>query len=219
MYRCALAVAVLTLVSCTVLSAGVITGVTINSVSGEMNGDYGWDMRAIHLVDGSGLSGGVHGSCRENGTCWQNGYYGVLPAWIIFDLDQEYTLDAIHVWNGYWGDFESARSANSVTISTSTNLSDWLARGTYQFPMAPTSTTDYAGFELGELGWDGVRYVRFDITSNYGGGSYSGCVTMAEVQFFELAEGGAEIPEPATLSLVPIAGALMWLRRRRALRS
>ena len=33
------------------------------------------------------------------------------------------------------------------------------------------------------------------------------------------AEGGAEIPEPATLSLVPIAGALMWLRRRRALRS
>jgi len=213
MFGRAFAFAALTLFSCTVLSAGLITGVTINSFSSEVNGDSGWNLQAVHLVDGSGLSGGFHGDCHENGTCWQNGYFGGIPAWVIFDLNDAYTVDSIHIWNGYWADYESGRSANSVEISTSDNLSDWTDRGTYQFPMAPDFTTNYAGFELGGLGWSDTRYVRFVINSNYGGGSCGGCVTMAEVQFFG-ASDGSEIPEPGTIWLVSIAGALMLWRRR-----
>jgi hypothetical protein len=210
--RVALRTALLLLVFGTMLSAGLISGVAINSFSGETYEDV-WDMRAIHLVDGSGLIGGVHGSCYENGNCWQNGFWGGLPAWVVFDLNGVYTVDSMHVWSGYWANFESARSPNEVVISTSLNLADWVGRGTFQFPMAPDTATSYTGFEFGSLGWGSTRYIRFNINSNYGGGSCSGCVTMAEVQFSGGA-GAEEVPEPKTITLVAAGALLSWWRRR-----
>jgi hypothetical protein len=123
-------------------------------------------------------------------------------------------VGSLHALSGYWADYESARSPNQVVISTSLNLADWVNRGTFQFPAAPSTPTSHTGFELGSLGWGGTRHVRFDINSNFGGGSCGSCVTMAEVQFSDGASVG-EVPEPATVTLVAAAGSLMlWWRRR-----
>lgn len=176
-----------------------------------------WDLRAVHLVDGSGLTGDVHGSCRATNTCWQNGAPGLVPATIVFDLEGAYEVTSMHIWNGYWADFESPRSANSVVISTSSNLSDWVSQGTFQFEEAPSVPTVYTGFDVGGLDWQNTRYVKFDINSNYGGGTCPGCITMAEVQFSGDAAGA--VPEPGSLALVAAASmALLWYRRCRPAR-
>lgn len=192
--------------------AGTISSVSIYSSSSEFNMD-GWDLRAIHLVDGSGLTGDSHGSCRENATCWQNNpYVESLPGSVTFDLGAVYALGSIHVWNGYWGDYESARSANSVKILTSSNAGTWDDRGTFSFPMAPTTSGVYTGFEIGDLNWAGTRYVQFNILSNHGGGSCGTCVTMNEVQFSSL---DSQVPEPGALLLTGCGLiALAFLRRR-----
>jgi hypothetical protein len=209
-----LRVVFLSLILSAVLSAELITGVTIYQVSGETY-QNGWDMLAIHLVDGSGLTGDVHSSCYENSNCWQNSYWGGLPSGVTFDLNDTYTLDSIHVWNGYWGNGESARSAYEVYISTSPNASDWTLRGIYYFPMAPDTPATYTGFVLDSLGWQDTRYVDFWIKSNYGGSSCGGCITMAEVQFSSPGESGGEVPEPGAFALAGAgAAALLWLRRR-----
>lgn len=198
------------------VSASVITGVTIESVTGEYVGGV-WDLRAVHLVDGSGLTGDVHGSCRDMNTCWQNGEGSPVPVSIVFDLEGAYAVTSMHIWNGYWADWESARSANSVAISTSSNLSDWVSQGTHQFEEAPSVPSVYTGFDVGGLDWQNTRYVKFDINSNYGGGSCGGCITMAEVQFS--GDDSGAVPEPGSLALVAAASmALLWHRRRRPAR-
>lgn len=192
--------------------AGPIAGVSIASVSGEAVGAP-WDLRAIHLVDGSGLTGDLHGTCYDQNTCWQNGFGGLVPATIVFDLGATYDLASMHVWNGYWGNFQSGRGAHEVDVSTSSDLSLWIDQGTFNFPEAPTTVTDYAGFDVPDLAWAGARYVRFQINSNWGGGDCGSCITMSEVQFFQAA-GQGEAPEPATVVLAAGALACLWWRRR-----
>jgi hypothetical protein len=195
--------------------AGLITGVTITASS--TFSDMSWDLAAVHMVDGSGLtdtaSGLAHGTCYANHTCWQ-GTHTAAAATLTFDLGADYNLGSLHVWNGYWGNYESGRGASSVEIFTlTTGPGYWIDRGAFQFEEAPTSTeSPYLGFDI-TAGWTGTRYIRFDIGGNYGGGSCGGCTTVNEVRFFS---ADAAVPEPSTLLLV--AGALAALRcfRRRA---
>ncbi len=164
-------------------TAGLISGVSVTA-SSEFT-QSGWDLRAIHLVDGSGLSSGDHGSCLENGTCWQNNVTG-FPNVLDFDLGINTTLAGIHVWNGYWSGGESARSAYQVNISVSSDGSNWTPEGLYQFLEAPTSVvSNYSGFDVfsSPVAWSNVRWVRLEILNNFGGGSCGACVTVGEVQF------------------------------------
>jgi len=196
--------------------AGMIGGDSINYVSGEAIGAP-WDLAAIHLLDGSGLTGDVHGDCYATNTCWQNGFGGAVPAIIIFDLGASYTLTSMHIWNGYWANYQSGRGANQVEISTSGDLLTWDARGTFTFPEAPVEPASYTGFTLDSLGWAGAQYVRFQIDSNYGGGDCGSCISMNEVQFFSDSDG--QVPEPASIALVAAglaAGFLFRARRRGA---
>jgi hypothetical protein len=136
-----------------------------------------------------------------------------VPATIVFDLGATYDVTSMHIWNGYWANYQSGRSANQVEISTSSNLSAWTSQGTTYFAEAPTTDVSYTGFDVTNLSWTGTRYVRFQIDSNWGGGDCGNCITLSEVQFS--AGAGGQVPEPATFSLVAaaLAGRLWRLRR------
>jgi hypothetical protein len=173
----------------------------------------GWDLRAIHLVDGSGLAGNVHGSCYDNATCWQTNVDGPA-ATLVFDLGATYTLDSIQIWNGYWANFQSARGMNQFRLLTSPDLTAWADRGLFTAPAAPTTPASYTGFTLDTLSWAATRYVELRILSNHGGGDCPACTTLSEIAFDGVEETSA-VPEPSTAVLLAGSLAAAALFRRR----
>jgi hypothetical protein len=80
------------------LRAAIITNVSIYSVSSEYTS--GWDLRAIHVVDGSGLSGSPagHAVTDASGNYWQT-ISQTGTGDIQFDLGKVCQLTNVHVWN------------------------------------------------------------------------------------------------------------------------
>ena len=168
-----------------------------------------------NLVDGSGLTAGLHDGNFAN--MWQTNL-GVNQASLVFEFDRKYAVDDVAIWNYNFGnpaefqstilrgvkDFRLSASEDGVTYTTV--LEARLAMGTGQ-PLAAQSF-DTAGAT--------ARFVRLEILNNYGQGTYaerdwnSG---LSEVQF-----SGAAVPEPASWALMiagfGLAGAA--LRRRPA---
>jgi len=78
--------------------------------------------------------------------------------------------------------------------------------GTFNLDIAPgVADIDFSKL-LALDEWD-VRYVQFNILSNYGDPSHTG---LSEVQFH-----GVPIPEPVTLTLLALGGLALLRRRRR----
>lgn len=157
--------------------------------------------RPENLINGSGLSGGLHDSNFAN--MWMTNL-GVNQASIVFDLGGTYRLDGASVWNYNFGnraEFQSTilRGVKDFRLSASLDGSSYaelisarLAMGTGQ-PLAA---------QLFSL--DGTaRYVRLEILNNYGQGTYAErdwSSGLAEVRF-----SGTAVPEPAAWAMM-IAG-------------
>ena len=178
--------------------AGPITVVSATA-SSTSPGPY-YD--ALHLIDGSGLSGGLHDNYFGN--MWLSN--GSATATLDFDLGGIYTLDQAFVWNYNW-DVMLNRGTRTLTILVSINGIDYSTVGDYSL----TRGTD-AGIPADELALTGStgRYVRFDLKTNYGDSDYIG---LSEVRF----DGSAAAPEPASALLVLFGlagGAALGIRRR-----
>jgi hypothetical protein len=184
--------------------AAPITGVTIETVSSEYTN--GWDLAAVHVIDGSGLSGSpaTHSQIAyPGGQSWQT-ISQTGTAQIVFDLGASYALSSIHVWNLNFYAPYNGRGAKDVVISISSDLTGWSSAGTFVFSMA-TGLNGDPGFDilfgsaLGE-----ARYVEFNILSNWGGSDNAGHVGLSEVQFYADARdpGPAAVPEPTTVLLI-----------------
>jgi hypothetical protein len=211
---------ILVLGLCTILAGfalwgGPITGVNIEGVSAEFTAS-GWDLRAVNVVNGSGLTGtpAEHAVIAyPGGNSWQTDTMSGT-GWISFDLGAEYDLARLHIWNlNFYGPY-NGRGAKDVDIYTSLNGIDWTNEGRYLFLMA-TGLDGDPGFDVAAGTWSTARYVRLNILSNFGSFDNAGHVGLSEVQFF--ADEGAAIPEPGTIWLV-LAGvtALAASRRRRS---
>lgn len=189
---------------------GSIKGVTIHDVSSELTG--GFDRRAAHLIDGSGLSSVGHSPFPDMnvpggsnpGTMWLTGGtlrepHDRLPAHVTFDLGASYKLTGIHIWN-YNEQLRSlhSRSAREVEISISRSLDshEWIKlrtdSGNFEFPQADGTATE-PGFPVrledaanaGALGE--VRLVRFTILSTHGPNPQNedpDLAGLSEVRFF-----------------------------------
>ncbi|MBL8141437.1 MAG: hypothetical protein JNM38_10035 [Acidobacteria bacterium] len=164
-----------------VSTAQHIAGVTVHSVSSEYT-LAPWDLRAIHVVDGSGLVGAGHDVTNADGNSWQT-ITSTDAARIVFDLGALHTLGLVHVWNLNFYAPYNGRGASTVIIRTSTDLSAWTSQGTYFFTKA-TGLAGDPGFDIDASAWGSARYVEFDITDIHGGDDDAGHVGLSEVRFY-----------------------------------
>ena len=176
------------------LRAGLITNVNIYSVSSEYT-LAPWDLRAIHVVDGSGLSGlpAGHAVTDASGNSWQT-ISQAGTADIQFDLGKVCQLTNLHVWNLNFYAPYNGRGANQVTIRTSINANTWNTEGTYAFTQASGVAGDL-GFDINPAGWHAARYVDFQILNNFGSSDNAGHVGLSEVEF----SAGPEPPTPTRI--------------------
>jgi hypothetical protein len=202
-----IALAALALTS-TAAGAAVITPVSATATSTFNNGFYS----PTKLIDGSGLSAGLHDNFFGN--MWMTDL-GVNQAQVTFDLGGLYRLDAATIWNYNFGnpaEFQSTilRGVKDLRVLTSQDgntfseiFSGRLAMGTGQ-PL-PGQIFDLDGR---------ARFVQIDILNNYGQGTYAErdwSSGLSEVRF-----EGTAVPEPATWAMMIIGfGVVGRMMRRR----
>ena len=167
--------------------AATVPGVTIEDYSSQLGETF--NRQARFTVDGSGLSGGQHGVAPDGYMWLTKGTYqdpnDPLPAHITFDLEANYDLNSVHVWNYNEATSGlSTRGAKNVEISVASSVGGgFTSLGGFTFTKA-TGQADYTGedIDLSTFGAaNNARLVRFDISTNHGGAQ--DFVGLSEVQF------------------------------------
>jgi hypothetical protein len=199
-------------------NAALITGTTIQSATVGLNGDMGPE----NAINGDGLSGGVptlsDSHEQRHSSNWWSGWAGDVTEWqITVDLEDNYSLDVIHIWNYREGtNLNLQRGLRAVEIWVSSdgdagNLVKLITDGSgehdglsggFIFPVAP-GDAEYLGFDLDVSGvtnaalLDNARLFRIDGGSDTwtGGTGWGG---LAEIHF----GGGAPILNAENLQLV-----------------
>jgi hypothetical protein len=163
----------------------LLTGVKLESVSSEYT-SAPWDLRAIHCIDGSGLSGApaVHAQLTgDHLNSWQTSST-TGTADIRFDLGAAVKLNHLRLWNLNFYAPYNGRGARRVRMATSTDAATWTTTvEEMEFPMA-TGLDGDPGFDLCAAAWPPARYVRFEIMSNWGGADNAGHTGLSEVRFY-----------------------------------
>ena len=214
MFAKSLGLAALVAAGSLALPAAAATTITPVGVTATNTFPFWGTYNAENLIDGSGLSGGLHDADYAN--MWMTDL-GVSAAALTFDLGQTYKLSGADIWNYNFGVEEYAstldRAANAFTLAISTDgvtytdiLADNFSRGTGKL---------LAGESFGLSG--AARFVRLNLTGNHQSDpatyGYSP-VGLSEVRF----EGSA-VPEPATWAMMIIgfgaAGSAVRVSRRR----
>jgi hypothetical protein len=156
----------------------LITGVTATATTDTAS------RTATNLVNGSGLSGGTHWISPWD--MWLSG--GSVPQSVVFDLGAVYNVTQLNVWNynesAPWNNI----GAKNVSVTYGTTVSGLTLGGSTGTVGAITTFAQATGLanDTGEAFSTSfnARYVKFDISSNYG---YAWATGLSEVQFIGLA--------------------------------
>jgi len=181
---------------------GIINGdaITVSSSDGSLsfttfdrNGNPAWHPQ--RTADASGLDDREHNS--EKNTGWMTERIDPAQAFIQWDLGASHQLDSIHVWNLRAGKDNTA-GVRSVDVYVSdvpfpgdpkgdeaSNWTRW-GNGPIELPQAPEAGSPNRGFDLATVAGVAlpdrpVRYIRFEVNTNWNGGKHH--VGLAEVQF------------------------------------
>ena len=184
----------LTTVSTSVAGVITVSSVTASSTFYSYNVD--------NLIDGAGLSGGLHDDNYPN--MWMNN--GGPTAMLLFNLGSMYSLDSASIWNYNADCCGLNRGTQSLNILVSTDDVNFVSVGS--FSGIPEGTGAPIAADTLSLSGAIAQWVEFDITSNYGG-AYTG---LSAVQF---SGDPAGAPEPSSGLLLLAAAAGGFLCRRR----
>lgn len=170
------------------------------------------EYKASNLIDGSGLSGGLHDNNYPN--MWMTDL-GVNQAQLTFDLGGVYTLSGVDLWNYNSGDpsqFQSTILRGVKDFRLLTSLDGLTFNEVFIDRLALGTGTDLAAQSFGFS--SSARFVQIDILNNYGQGTYaerdwnSG---LSEVRF-----NVAAVPEPGTWGMMLMGfGTIGFVMRRR----
>jgi hypothetical protein len=201
-------------------NADLVPGLTIESATVGLNPEMGPEK----AINGFGLEGDVPSltaSHREQfSSNWWSGWSGEVTEWqITVDLEENYKLDAIHIWN-YREGCCGGRGLSEVEIYVSPdenedNLVKLITNGTgdqdgedggFFLPRGPTGG-DYLGFDLDVSGvanselLNNVRLFRIDGGSAlHGDGQVHG--GLAEIQF----DGSPPVDSASPFQLLATTG-------------
>ena len=155
---------------------------------------------AANLINGSGLSGGLADDNFHN--MWMTN--GTTTGTLVFDLGSVFSLADTLVWNYNADCCGLGRGVQNMTALISTNGITYTSIGSFSLTQGTGSPIPDNVLNLG--GATG-RYVKFDLTANYGDTTYIG---LSEVQF-----ESSTVPEPSTSALYFIgASVLAFLLKR-----
>lgn len=161
------------------------------------------------LINGSGLSAGLHDNNFEN--MWMSDYHDTPEGSLVFDLGDAYALNFTSIWNYNADCCGLERGVRTFDVYGSLDSVSFSLIGSYLLGMSPGGSIPAQTFGLSGT-W---QYVMFDLLTNYGADNYIG---LSEVQFDGDVAEQVVVPEPASLGLVG-AGALLLAARARARRS
>jgi hypothetical protein len=164
-----------------------------------------------NVINGSGLDANDRHSTSP-ATMWLTAPNAVGPAWIQFQFDKVYSLYQMWVWN-HNTDFEESLGfgLKGVTIRYSVNGTSWMDLKSVELAQAP-GVDGYAHNTTVDFGSVAAKYVRIDVTSNWGGVQYG----LSEVRFLYIPVQ-ARSPRPASGSpSVAVNTALSWMPGREA---
>ncbi len=216
------------------VNAALITGTTVESSYAAFNASR----PPSDAIDGNGLPGGNPALSGTHNSAGWGGNFLVIDGstsgvWITVDLEGNYSIDQIHVWN-YGESGVTNRGMKNVEIyvapdENEANLVKLITDGTdathnvsgdFLLPIADDAS--WKGVDLGLTGvtnaslLDNVRLVKIINLDNHGS---SNRVGLAEIQF-----GGGDpvidllVPEPASIAIWSILGLCLagyGYRRRR----
>ena len=214
MFAKSLGLAALVAAGSLALPAAATTTITPVGVTATNTFPFWGTYNAENLIDGSGLSGGLHDADYAN--MWMTDL-GVSAAALTFDLGQTYKLSGADIWNYNFGVEEFAstldRASKAFKISISTDgvtytqvLAGELARGTGKALAAEN------------FGFSGAaRYVQIALDGNHQ--KYPATYGYAPIGLSEVRFTGSAVPEPATWAMMitgfGLAGTALRAARRR----
>jgi hypothetical protein len=156
------------------------------------------------LVDGS-TSPDWANSWQAQGTLEGSGMRGTLPAWLVFDLQSDYTLQSVSLFNtmNYPHQDTGTKEFNIQISSDGVNYSNPLITGQLEW-----QNQTYQDFSFDNL--VSARYVQINLISAYVS-TFNGLynrVGLNEVKIMA-------VPEPTSLSLLALGSLALVLNKRR----
>ncbi len=195
----------------------------IENIVATASSSYSADLGPQRTVDGSGLDNNDLASAN-GATMWLSDVTMMYPVdpdpndpnaplvvydpvWIQYEFDRSYKLDQMWVWNSNTAiEWFYGYGVKDVTIEYSLDGSNWTALGDFEFAQAP-GEYGYAHNTTIDFGGIAAKYVRLNISSNWGGGAKFG---LSEVRFYSIPIQARE-PQPADGAVeVAVTDSLSW---------
>ena len=180
-----------------------ITSVTVKASSQQPTSP------AARTIDGSGLDAlGQHSSTMDD--MW----VGILPAWIQYTFDKEYSLHELQVWNANSGiETIMGFGAKNVTIEYSTDGETWTPLENVPEFGQGTGEATYTANTAVDFGGVAARYVKLTITASW---LSPAMTSLSEVRFSYVPMQAFEPEPPDGATAVGIESGLNWRPGREA---